>query len=256
MPTIYSKKILLFIGLLIFTATNCHAGPINTKTIKIFFGYKFPPFYTATSKKEPSKSLHGIFIDMLQDFQKQHPEYKIEYKCLPKARITNALAKGKADAFALTAPMFMSTETKERYTTSLPMWTMSDHLLVRKDSKIVSADLDDMIGKTITVLHGNSYSELDKYFEKGLIKKHAVYSTKLMLNLLLKHRVDAAVCNKQTLPGLIKQTNFSMEDFIIIKKPLFTYRLHLLVNRANADFLHEFNNFIKSNPLPVFQKGG
>ena len=193
---------------------------------------------------------------MLHDFQEQHPEYKIEYKCVPRARITQLLTSRKADAFALTSPIFMDTTTKAQYISSLPMWTMSDHLLVRKDSNIVGIDLDEMIGKTITVLHGNSYNQLDEYFEKGFIKKHAVYSTKLMLNLLHKFRVDAAVCNKQTLPELIKETQFSMNDFRIIEEPLYSYRLHLLVNRDNAIFLRDFNEFIKSNPLPEIQEGG
>nr|WP_239057251.1 transporter substrate-binding domain-containing protein [Desulfovibrio sp. JC010] len=247
---------MLLIAFILFSATGSHAEQTSSRHIKIVFGYKFPPFYTVTSKKEPSKSLRGLFIDMMDDFNEQYPEYEFEYKCLPRARISKLLSSGKADAFALTDPIFISSDAKSQYSASLPMWTIGDHLLVRRDSPITKTDLNYLYGRTITVLHGNSFGPLDTYFEKGLINKHPVYSTKQMLTLLLKKRVDAAICNKTTLPGLVKQSGHSMDDFKILETPLYTFRLHLLVNRKKSTFLHDFNEFLKNNPLPELQEGG
>ncbi len=146
--------------------------------------------------------------------------------------------------------MFVSPELKGRFTFSLPLWSIGDHLLVRKDSPIDDSELDSLIGKRIAVLHGNRYGPLDKYFENGMIKKHAVYSTTQILELVLKGRVDGAVCNKTTLPALIKRTGLSLDDFTIIESPLYTFNLHLLVRRNKVDFLNDFNIFLKQEKIP------
>ena len=250
------RTIITIIAIFAFSITESHAGQVAPQHIKLLFGYRFPPFYTVTSKKEPSKSMRGIFIDMLEDFQEQHPKYKLEYKCLPRARISKKLLKGEADAYALTDPIFISPRAKSQYGASLPMWTMGDHLLVRTDSPITKTDLRLIFGKTIAVLHGNSYEQLDDYFEQGLINKHAVYSTKQILELLLKNRVDAAICNKSTLPGLVEESHHSMDEFRMLEKPLYTFRLHLLVHHRHSSFLHDFNEFIKNTPLPEIQEEG
>ncbi|WP_415713693.1 substrate-binding periplasmic protein [Maridesulfovibrio sp.] len=255
MNTNFLKTILIFCTLLAFTCAEANAGQTDTQHIKIIFGYKFPPFYTVTSKNEPSKSLRGLFIDMLENFQKQYSNYKLEYRCLPRARIGKQINNGEADAFALTSPMFTSQETKSRYNISLPMWTIEDHLLVRRDSTLTTSDLEHMTGRTIAVLHGNSYGPLDEYLSNGIIKTHPVYSTKLVLELLYNKRVDAAICNKTTLPYLLKESSHTMDDFRMLEKPLYAYKLHLLVNRKNSTFLDDFNNFLKNNPLPGVPPG-
>ncbi|TIH13239.1 hypothetical protein D0S45_15740 [Marinifilum sp. JC120] len=238
---------------ILLVASMVHAHQKRQQVIKIVCGYKFPPFYTVTSKKEPSKNLSGTFIDLMHRFQENYPQYKIEYKCMPRARIGKQLTRGKADAFALTSPMFLPPEVKNKYTSSMPMWTISDHLLVLKDSPIKQVDFDNMTGATIAVLHGNDHGPLNQYFEKGLLKRHPVYATRQILDLVSKKRVDAAICNKMTLPGLIKDTQHTMEHFKILEEPLYSFRLHLIIHRKYADFLSDFNEFTKKSPLTEIQ---
>ncbi len=241
---------LILFASLTFTVPQAKAESIQPEHIKILFGYRFPPFYTVTTRKNPSASLSGIFIDILEKFKKSHPQYSLEYKCLPRARISKVLREGGADAFALTAPMFTETEIKARFLASAPLWTIEDHLLVRRNSTIDSTDINKLIGKKIAVLHGNGHGPLDEYFENGMIKKHAVYSTNQILELVHKGRVDAAICNKTTLPALVKRAKLSMNDFTLIESPLYTFDLHMLVKRTKSDFLNDFNDFIKNESLP------
>lgn len=250
---IYSKVIIPAIFAIFLLTSFCYAQQNEQQNIKIICGYKFPPFYTATSKKDPSKNLSGTFIDFLNQFQKKYPKYKITFKCMPRARINKLLIRGKADGFALTDPMFLPKEAKYRYLASSPMWTIADHLLVHKDSPIKKVDLNSMTGATIAVLHGNDYGPLNFYFKNGQIKEHPVYSTKQILDLLLKKRVDAAICNKANLPGLIKTTHHSIEQFRLLKKPLYSFKLHLLVRNDHSDFLNDFNQYMKKHPLPEIQ---
>ena len=230
-----------------------YAAPAEQEHIKILFGYKFPPFYTVTSKKSPSKSLRGIFIELLEKFTKNHPEYVIQYKCMPRARISKVLAKGEGDAFALSSPMFFNSKITGKYTSSSPLWEVGDHLLVRKDSPISDSCLNSLIGKKIAVLHGNGYGPLDEYFSSGLIKKHAVYGTAQQLMLVLKGRVDAAICNKSTLPDLIKNSKLSMDDFKIFESPLYTFKLHLLIKNSKKKFIKDFNEFVEKEQLPAIK---
>lgn len=242
---------LLLLSILILgSASAVTAEESQQISIKILFGYRFPPFYTVTSKKSPSSSLQGAFIDILEKFKKSYPQYTLKYKCLPRARISKVLIEGGADAFALSNPMFIPPELNGRYTASIPLWNIGDHLLVRAGSPIDSSDLDSLIGKRIAVLHGNGYGPLDEYFESGIIRKHSVYSTTQILELVLKGRVDGAVCNKTTLPALMKRAGLSMDDFTVIESPLYTFNLHLLVKRDQMDFLNDFNKFLKHEKIP------
>ncbi|WP_027721135.1 substrate-binding periplasmic protein [Maridesulfovibrio zosterae] len=247
-------KIMIVVTLI----TSClsaisYATPPEQEHIKILFGYRFPPFYTVSSKRSPSNSLRGIFIDVLKKFEKKHPEYIIQYKCLPRARISKVLAEGGGDAFALSSPMFLNNEIVDKYTASSPLWEVGDHLLVKKDSPIAESGLNSLIGKKIAVLHGNGYGLLDEYFSSGLIKKHAVYATSQQLMLVLKGRVDAAICNKSTLPDLIKSSKLSMDDFKIIESPLYTFKLHLLIKSTKKKFIKDFNEFVEKEQLPVIK---
>ncbi|NDV22887.1 ABC transporter substrate-binding protein [Desulfovibrio sp. JC022] len=252
MLKIFLKTIVPIVVVLLIS-TWCHAYQPKQQQIKIICGYKFPPFYTVTSKKDPSKNLTGTFIDLMNVFQKNYPQYNIEYKCMPRARVSKLLIRGEADGYALTDPMFLPEQAKSKYLPSLPMWTISDHLLVLKDSPIIKTDFEDMIGRTIAVLHGNDHGPLNPYFENELIKQHSVYSTKQILELLLKKRVDAAICNKITLPGLVKETPYSMAQFRILDKALYSFKLHLVVHRKNSAFLNDFNEYLKKSSLTMNQ---
>ncbi|WP_320172339.1 transporter substrate-binding domain-containing protein [Maridesulfovibrio sp.] len=227
-----------------------HAEELHREHVKILFGYRFPPFYTILSAKNPAENLSGVFIDVLSNFKKSYPQYIIEYKCLPRARISKMLREGAADAFALSSPMFNSPEENAKFEISVPLWSIEDHLLVRSDSAIRSADISVLKGKEIAVLHGNGYGLMDEYFERGSVKKHPVYSTSQILELVLSGRVDGGVCNRTTLPALMRRAKLSMSDFRIIEEPLYTYSLHLLVKRDRKAFLNDFNRFINENPLP------
>ncbi|WP_432735081.1 substrate-binding periplasmic protein [Maridesulfovibrio sp. FT414] len=252
-PSMFKRIIISSAILFLITAGTfgiSTAEQPQPERIKILFGYRFPPFYTVTSKRKPSESLQGVFINILEKFQKSHPEYILEFKCLPRARISKVLKEGRADAFALSSPMFSEQEINERLIPSVPLWTLFDHLLIRKDSTINSGKPEDLLGKKIAVLHGNGYGPFDKYFENGLLEKHAVYSTTQLLEMVHKKRVDGAICNKTTLPELLARAGLPMSEFKTIEEPLYSYNLHLMVNRSRTDFLLDFNEFIKNEHLP------
>ena len=227
------------------------AQEVHREKITILFGHRFPPFYSIITKSETHPRFKGIFIDILEKFAKSHPQYEIEYKCLPRERINKVLTEGKADCFALSDPMFLTEEIQNKYVHSVPLWKLSDHLLVRVDSDITESDIEKLCGKKLAVLHGNSYGPLDIYFSKGIIHKQAVYRTSQFFKLLIAGRVDGAICNKRTLPTLIGRTKYSRDDFRLIEKPLYEYYLHLLVKRDKRDFLDDFNAFIVKNKIPA-----
>ncbi|WP_291328441.1 ABC transporter substrate-binding protein [Desulfovibrio sp. UCD-KL4C] len=225
------------------------AQEVHKEKITILFGHRFPPFYSITSKSETHPRFKGLFIDILEKFAKSHPQYEIEYKCLPRERINKVLTEEKADCFALSNPMFLSKEIQNKYVHSAPLWKISDHLLVKVNSNIKESNIEKLSGKKLAVLHGNSYGPLDVYFSKGIIRKQAVYRTSQFFKLLVAGRVDGAICNKRTLPTLMGRTKYSKKDFRLIEKPLYEYYLHLLIKRDKLDFLADFNAFIVENKI-------
>ncbi|MBI9112551.1 ABC transporter substrate-binding protein [Maridesulfovibrio ferrireducens] len=247
-------KIIFITVILSISATGgSYAKEIQKEKIVILFGHRFPPFYSINKSNESSQNLKGLFIDILENFTKSHPQYKLEYKCLPRGRINKVLAAENADAFALTDPMFVSKEINSKFAPSLPLWKIGDHLLVRKNSDIIDNNIEDLRGKRIAVLHGNGYGPLDEYFDKDIIHKHSVYRTSQILELVTKRRVEGAICNEMTLPKLMSRSSHSINSFRIIEKPLYEYNLHLLIKRSKTDFLEDFNIFITKNKIPTIK---
>lgn len=246
------NKVILFTAILSVSYIGClSAQEIHKEKITILFGHRFPPFYSIINKSEIHPQFKGLFIDILEKFAKSHPQYEIEYKCLPRERINKVLTEEKADCFALSDPMFLSKEIQSKFVHSVPLWKLSDHLLVRVNSDITESNIEKLSGKKIAVLHGNSYGPLDEYFSKGIIHKQAVYRTSQFFKLLMAGRVDGAICNKKTLPALISRSKYSKDAFRLIENPLYEYNLHLLITRNKLDFLADFNAFIIENKIPA-----
>lgn len=249
----FFKKIIFtafIIEIFITLATVAHA---SKQDIVMLLGHQYPPFYSVDNTNK-SSSLHGVFINFMNKFKKKYPEYNVIYKCLPRARIRKVLKHDQAEAFALTNPMFERAEINNRGTYSKTLWTMSDHLIILKNSPIKFRKLSDLKGKSIAVIHGNGYGPLDKYFENGTIQKVPVYKTKQQLKMLLKKRVDAVICSSLSLPWHLKCCKLDNKLFKFIKKPLYSYELKIFVMNTHKAFLHDLNKFISSHKLPSIKE--
>lgn len=241
----------IFISFLLLQALFIQNSMCRAKQqeITMLFGHRYPPFYSVGTPKNAS-TLHGIFIEFLEEFQKAYPQYKIKYKCLPRARIKKNLAAGKADALALTNRMFENEAVNSKALYSIPLWTVTDHLVVLTDSNLEYSSPEDLKGKTLAVIHGNGYGLLDEHFKNGTINKVAVYKTKQQFGMLLKGRVDGAVCNYFTFPCLANRCSYDQKKFRLSKKPLYDFTLNILLLDHHKDLHSDLNEFIRSYDLP------
>lgn len=240
--------------LLLSIASYMLLGPISMahaegNNILMLFGYRYPPFYSV-GKTNNSGSLHGEFITFLTEFKKAYPQYNIRYKCIPRGRVKILLSSGRADASSLTSPAFESDKLNKKVIYSNTLWKVSDNLVVVKDSKLKFNNINDLKGKSIAVIHGNGYGPLDKYFENGTIHKVSVYKTKQQLDMLVKGRVDAAICNYLAFPCHLKRCSFEEKRFRLIEKPLYTFPLKILAFKKHVQFINDINNFITSYNFP------
>ncbi|WP_157054832.1 hypothetical protein [Salidesulfovibrio brasiliensis] len=82
------------------------------------FGGRYPPFYWMGKADGTEKSGRGMFIDFLDRFEANNPDTTIQKVCLPRKRMDEWLAMGKADAFSLNAEI--SSRAKTGVTWSSP----------------------------------------------------------------------------------------------------------------------------------------
>lgn len=247
------KKLSISTLTILFTLTFFTISNAEDKNITMLFGYRYPPFYSV-GKNGNVSTIHGPFIDFLNQFKKNYPEYKIKYRSLPRARIKILMEADLADAQALTNEMFESPDLNKKVKYSKRLWTISDNLVVLNDSHLKFKTIEDLRGKKIVVLHGNGYGPLDNYFENGSINKVAVYKTKQELDMLLKKRVDAAICSHAAFPEHIERCNYEKNNFKMINKPLYNFDLNIMVSDRHPSFLRDLNEFIAKYKFPSIEE--
>lgn len=216
--------------------------------IVMVFGGGYPPFYSFTkSNAGGSVSIQGAFIEFLVAFEREYPEYHIEKVHLPRLRMDQWLRDGRADAFSLNSPLFTPEEDKELVEFSLPIWTSSDHLIVRATSKMESAELDGLKGKRIGFVYGNGYGQLDEMIAAGEIEEYRVYSAYQLPAMLLAERIDYYVGNLHVDPVIWRQNGLSTDLFRILMPPLYEFDLSVVVRKNNTQFLDALNEFIEQS---------
>jgi|GEM_PF-2192446 ABC-type amino acid transport substrate-binding protein len=233
------KRILTVVSIVFILASNAAA-----KEYVMVFGASYPPFYWMSQTDTTEAKGHGMFIDLLQAFRKEHPEIDLRMVSLPRKRMDAWIDDGRAQAFSLSSPLFFTPRERQNYAFSPTIWTTSDHLVVPRDSKISSTDLEGLRGKTIGFLHGNDYSYLDTAAEEGLFRQYYAIYSHTLLQMMHHGRLDAVVINRHSLPYHLRRAGLGKEDVRVLPDPLYEFDLSILVQKNQQRLLDKLDRFI------------
>ncbi|WP_147822438.1 substrate-binding periplasmic protein [Salidesulfovibrio onnuriiensis] len=233
----------LCLAILLFTAPGAAA-----REIVMVFGAGYPPFYMDGKTDGTDNNLEsGMFIDFLQKFEREHPQYSIRKIRLPRARMDQWMCEGRAHAFSLNSSLFVSPGHGDRYVFSEVIWRTGDHLAVRARSKLKYSRPEDLAGTRLGVVFGNGYGPLDPLIASGHIRAQKVYRQSLLALMLEDGRIDAYPANRHVDPYLWKQEGFAPGTFRLLDKPLYEFDLGVQVCKGSEDFLNDLNAFIRKS---------
>ncbi|WP_460139156.1 substrate-binding periplasmic protein [Salidesulfovibrio brasiliensis] len=211
------------------------------------FGGRYPPFYWMGKADGTEKSGRGMFIDFLDRFEANNPDTTIQKVCLPRKRMDEWLAMGKADAFSLNAEIFVTSENRRHMEFTTPLWRSGDHLMVPANSVIRDSSITSIRGKRIGLIHGNAYPSLDAAAEKGTIKTARAVSMRMLMEMLDRGRLDAVVVNRHTVHHYLSLLEFKASDYKILDPPLYEFDLSVAVHKNQPELLKMLNKFIEQS---------
>lgn len=226
-------------------ATLCPAPAPAAEEIVMVFGAGYPPFYPEGKPNGTDDTLDtGMFIDFLRAFEEAHPGYEIKKVRLPRMRMDEWMAEGRADAFSLNSPLFVR-DNPDNYVFSAPIWTTGDHMAVPKGSDLRFSTLEDLAGKRVGIVFGNGYGPLDRLIAEEVIQPVAVYRLRQLHRMLLDGRVDTYPANRHVDPFIWKQSGVKPGTIKLLEPPLYEFGLAVQVRAGKEDFLNDLNVFIK-----------
>ncbi|MCD4678378.1 MAG: transporter substrate-binding domain-containing protein [Desulfobacula sp.] len=196
----------------------------------------YMPYYS-------SNAMQGMYIEFLKKFECSHPQFTIILKPMSRKRMDVMMKLGKADVFALNSPEFA--DTKE-YLFSDPIWRESSVLFTRKSDFLPIKSFDDLMGKRIGIIFGNSYPALEYLFGSGKVKTHPVATSIQLFDLLRFKKIDAFVGDKNVTLYRLKRKGFKGE-FRYLTKPLFEFSLTIQIQKSKQQFQASINQFIKES---------
>lgn len=228
----------IIVGVLVvflFLVDQSEAKP-NTK-ITMLFTDEYPPFYFIADKK-------GMYIDFLASFEQSHPQYHIQRLTLSRKRIDAKLIDGSVDAYSLTSTQFLPGNIHPKYQASKVIWVTADVLISLNAAKLTKVAPEQLIGRSIGVIHGNDYMHYNPYFENDSIHRINAYVSAELLAMLYAKRIEGVIINQHGLPSHLKNHGYNQDSFHVAKNTLYEFDLVTMVSKEKIHFLHALNAFI------------
>lgn len=211
----------------------------------VFSASGYMPFYSGQAMLDGTEyGGMGMLLDLLEEFEKAHPEHSIGSMVLPSVRAAKMRREGEAEAYALSSPFFES-DLESRYIFSETIWTTADAVYVLASSPDCPAGPEALKGRTLGVIRGFGYAQLDEGLAAGFIKSVGVETDVQLYRLLLSKRVDAIVGNLHVLPFTMARLGLNPDAVRACDPTLYEFGLSVVVRADKVDFLRDLNAFIR-----------
>ncbi len=199
----------------------------------------YAPFYIV----ESGEPVRGMYIDLMDAFSNEYPQYSFEYRPLSRLRMDAQMESGECDLFSLNNPMFMG-DSASNFNFTDTIWETGDYLMMRANDTFEFNSIEDLFGKHLALIHGNGYGDLDPHLEAGRIEQSRVNRPQQAHRMLMSGRVDATVANIHVDPYLMAVEGIDPSQFVFSDRGLFEFALQTVVQKEHTEFLEDFNTFL------------
>jgi L-cystine transport system substrate-binding protein len=211
----YFLGVSLLLGLTVFTGCGLQsqgdtkAEGSNVKTYYVGTRGTYKP-YTYVDDKE---QLTGFDIEILKEVEKRNKDIKFEFKTMSLESAFVALEAKQIDI--ITNQMVHSKDRDTKYWFTQEANNVKDNQLVMKETREDIKSIDDLRGKTVSIVPTSpSYQDLKKYNETAEPKIILLLTDKgdaETLNMVATGRADATISNKITMKEANKTLNYGLK---------------------------------------------
>lgn len=197
------------------------------------------------------RNVTGMYVDLIDEFLRQYPNYNIAFRILPRARVDVEFDRGDVDFMWLNSPLFMG-DRAEHALFSDQVWVTGDRILMHRSNTFPFKKYEDLFGKNIGMLRGFSNPTIEPHVAAGNIIETRVNTTLQLYSMLQVGRIDGAVGNIHVAPYSLIQQGFNLEDFVFTEKATFEFAFHKVAQKQDKhrQFLEDFNAFLREAREP------
>ena len=219
------------------------SGANATKVILTFGSGGYPPFFSE-SATEPEFTGQGLFVELLDVFEAENPQWDVRRISLPRRRQDRALAMNEAHVFCLHSPLFLTAGERSDYLFTDPIYRTGDHVITLPGSDLEFHGPEDLAGHTVGLVLGYGYGPLEQLLEQGRVWQMRVSGEGELMRVLERGRVDAVVGNRHVAPYQRRLLGLDPEGIVIHEPPLYEFDLVLVVRPERRTFVEDFNAFL------------
>ncbi|BCS89349.1 substrate-binding periplasmic protein [Pseudodesulfovibrio sediminis] len=225
-----------------FDMTHAAQTALQKKDITIGMpSTDWPPYLISTTDNQHK----GVLIDIFRAIT-EPMGYTTSAVHLPDKRTWELLGTGEVNALAMAKEW---TANPDQFLWSEPFMLNEDVLLYLADSDLQYTAPQSLFGKSVAAITGFVYPALEPYFATGQITRVDTNSPYTMLELLSRHRVDAAMVNRaETQWFLRNHPNLEPERFRMDQTPFDSawYRYVFIKTPQWERFVVEFNKQLRA----------
>lgn len=227
-------------ALLLALAVIFHISPVRADDQRLVLGTLpdgWPPFLIPAGG---TPDCVGIMPDVLKEVCGKY-DITIEIAACPEKRNRQLLINGGVDAYPLSRRWV---DDPADYSWTAPVMSVDDIIVSRKDTPIAFTAPHDLAGLSIGVIHGYVYPTLDSLFKSGTIRKQTTFSTRNLLFMLARKRLDAIVTTRHVAEWVIaNEPDLNAGDFEFCKTTVDSapYSFAFTKTRDWRPFISRFN---------------
>ncbi|MBF0233160.1 MAG: transporter substrate-binding domain-containing protein [Desulfamplus sp.] len=239
-----NRKVLLMLLVLseFLLCGICFSQTEKEQVNVVFIDSGYAPFHITPAS--PAKRIEkGIVVEILREFEKEYPYYKVSMKELPKKRLIYQMDKGEAD-MTYNSPLFTG-KNSENFIWSDPFIESKDYVVMLKNNRFAFEKPEDLFGKTIGKIRGFGYGEYDSYFKEGKISGYDSEKTIYLIRMLKIGRLDGFLGNIHVTPYEMGLHNEKRENFYFPETPIYKFELGFQINKNRTKLKDDLNRFIK-----------
>ncbi|RED54197.1 substrate-binding periplasmic protein [Aestuariispira insulae] len=208
----WTKNILLFFALFLgsFSAASGQAAKGDNVIRLGFPKVGYPPYLMPQGADQP-----GIMTAILARLAgKQGYSVQIEY--MPDNRALALQLVGNLEASAQAQEWVSG---PERFLWTVPIITVADHIIIRKDNPIAISRVEDLHGKSLAAMIGYSYPSFDTGFANGIIIRRNTQNFSSLLKMVMLERTDGAILDRNVALWLFRtKTELQLDQFDVSAK--------------------------------------
>jgi polar amino acid transport system substrate-binding protein len=179
-------------------------------------------------------------LDILREIASIN-RYGIEVVRYPELRSRMLLAEGAIDAYP-SAREWLG--RPDDYLWTDPVLVSEDVFAFQRGNHMDFDRPGSLDGLRIGLVHGFSYPGIDELCRDGTLACHAANNTELLLNMVARGHIDAAVTNRRVAEWTLRNSDtLDAADFDFSRVPVgrADYRFAFIKTRAWEEFIASFN---------------